>query len=282
METKKLPELTAENYYSPEMAEAYYSASQIKAFMDCESAAVAEIKGEHVREKTTALLVGGYIDAHFAGEMDAYRAANPEIFRKGGKLKSEFSQADRIIERLEMDKLAMTMMDGEKQKIVTGRIRLLYKFRAKLDFWLDAQKVASIWQNFPGMDMLRGQKGAIVDLKIVKDVAPMYREGEGRLHFIEYWRYDLQMAIYQELMRQKVGEKVPCFILAATKQDPPDIGLFQIPQEWMDFQLEQLKKMLPDIDEAKQGRRIPDQCGKCAWCRKIKVLREPVTPEVEY
>lgn len=279
MNGKTMPEVTAENYYSPEMARKYYSVSQIKAFMDCESAAVAEIKGEHVREKTPALLVGGYIDAYFAWEMDEYREAHPEIFKKGGMLKSEFVQAEQIIERIEQDTLAIDMMTGEAQKIVTGKIAG-YPFKAKLDFWLMDECCEDIADRWPGMDMLRGQKGAIVDLKIVKDFSPMYREGEGRMHFIEYWRYDLQMSIYQELMRQQVGEKVPCFILAATKQDPPDIQLYQIPQEWMDFQMEQLKKMLPDIDEAKQGRRIQDQCGKCAWCRQIKVLREPVMPEV--
>lgn len=59
--------LTAENYYSREANEAYYSASQIKQFMECPACAMAEIRGEHERKKTASLLVGGYIDAYFAG-----------------------------------------------------------------------------------------------------------------------------------------------------------------------------------------------------------------------
>jgi len=56
--------LTAENYFSQENNMKYMGASQFKSFMNCEAAALAEIKGEFEREKTVALLVGSYVDAH--------------------------------------------------------------------------------------------------------------------------------------------------------------------------------------------------------------------------
>ena len=95
--------------------------------------------------------------------------------------------------------------------------------------------------------------GCIVDLKVMKDFEPMFRQEEGRLSFVEYWRYDLQMAIYQELMRQEMGSKVPCYILAASKQDPPDLTLVQVPQELLDFNLKWLTDRLPDINLIKTG-----------------------------
>lgn len=270
--------LTAENYYSPEAAQRYYSASQIKQFIECEKAALADIRGEIVKPKTPALLVGGYIDAHFAGEMEQFRAANPEIFTKLGMLRSDYQKAEQVIERIERDPLAMALMEGEKQRIVTGMIGG-FPFRAKLDIWMDREQCLKVAQEYPEMGELAECAGAIVDLKVMKDFEPMYRQEEGRISFIEYWRYDLQMAIYQALMRAERGaQDIPCYILAATKQDPPDLCLVKIPQELLDFNLEQLTKRLPDIDEVKRGDYEPDECGKCCWCRQTKRLSGPTIP----
>ena len=56
--------LTNENYFSPENNLTYMSASQFKSFRHCESAALAELRGEYKREVTDALLIGSYVDAH--------------------------------------------------------------------------------------------------------------------------------------------------------------------------------------------------------------------------
>lgn len=266
--------LTAENYYSREANQAYYSASQIKQFMECPACAMAELRGEYERKKTPSLLVGGYIDAHFSGEMEAFRRENPGIFTRVGTLKADYVQAEEIIARIERDPLAMRLLDGEKQRIVTGEIAGL-PVKAKLDVWLDAEKARAIAADYPGMEALTFADGAIVDMKVMKDFEPMYRQEEGRISFIEYWRYDLQMAIYQELMRKETGHQVPAFILAASKQDPPGLTLVQIPQELLDFNLMQLTKRLPEYEEVKSGREEPEACGKCAYCRKHHFLDGP-------
>ena len=72
--------LTAENYYTSEASKAYMSVSQLKAFDNCEAAAIAEINGEYRNTKTTALLVGGYVDAFFAGETEQFKEENPDLF----------------------------------------------------------------------------------------------------------------------------------------------------------------------------------------------------------
>lgn len=263
--------LTPDNYYSQQANRAFFSVSQVKQFDACEACAMAELTGEYVREKTAALLVGGYVDAYFSGELDTFKIENPEIFTKKGELRIEYLQAENIIARIERDALAMRMLSGEKQQILTGQITGL-SFKAKLDCWLDEASAHEIAKAFPEMAELLFSAGAIVDLKIVKDFAPLYREGEGRLNFIEYWGYDLQMAVYQELKRQQIGEQVPCFILAATKERVPDLGLFQVPQSLMDANLILLKDRLPHLAAVKDGKEMAEACGSCDHCKTVKEL----------
>lgn len=263
--------LTPANYYSLQANRAYFSISQVKQFDACEACAMAELAGEYAKEKTAALLVGGYVDAHFSGELEAFKAENPEIFTKKGELRSEYQQAENIIARIERDDLAIHMLSGEKQQIITGKIAG-QPFKAKLDCWLEEASVHEIAKAFPEMAELLFSAGAIVDLKIVKDFAPLYRDGEGRLNFIEYWGYDLQMAVYQELKRQQIGEQVPCFILAATKERIPDLGLFQVPQSLMDANLVLLKDRLPHLTAVKDGRETAEACGSCDHCKTVKEL----------
>lgn len=263
--------LTPENYYSLRANQEFFSVSQVKQFDSCEACAMAELAGEYVREKTAALLVGGYVDAHFSGELEAFKSENPEIFTKKGELRSEYQQAENIIARIERDALAMRMLSGEKQQILTGQIAG-FPFKAKLDCWLDEASAHEIAKSFPEMGELFFSAGAIVDLKIVKDFVPLYRDGEGRLNFIEYWGYDLQMTVYQELKRQQIGEQVPCFILAATKERVPDLGLFQVPQSLMDANLVLLKDRLPHLADVKVGREPAEACGSCDHCKTVKEL----------
>jgi len=101
--------LTAENYHSPEANREYLSVSQYKDFvgtlgqLGCEEYALAKIDGAWEDETTTALLVGSYVDAHFEGTLDIFKAKHPEIFTKTGELKSDYKRANDIINRIERD-----------------------------------------------------------------------------------------------------------------------------------------------------------------------------------
>ena len=79
--------LTDENYFSKEMNMKYMSASQFKDFLKCPACAMAKLKEEWKQEKTTALMVGSYVDASYEGTLDIFKAKNPEIFKKDGELK---------------------------------------------------------------------------------------------------------------------------------------------------------------------------------------------------
>lgn len=263
--------LTPSNYYSASANMAYYSVSQIKSFLDCPSCAMAELHGEYVRPKTSALLVGGFVDAYISGEIKQFCDENPEIFTKKGDLKTEFVKATEIIKRINRDELAMMMLNGKKQQIFTGHIDG-YPFKAKLDVLLDGDQCKAIAAKFPNMGELLFEDGAIIDTKVIKDFDPLYKPEAGRMHFITYWRYDLQGAVYQEIVRQRIGRRLPFYILAATKQDPSDIGLFRVGQADMDVQMDSLRRDLPDIDMIKRGKAQPERCESCAWCRQSRVL----------
>lgn len=211
--------LNGENYFSKEANRKYMSVSQFKVFSKCEFAALEEVEGRYSRAESTALLVGSYVDAFFEGTLELFIQKHPEIKKRDGSLKADYVQAELIIDRLKSDPLFMEYMSGEKQVIFTGEIEGI-DVKCKVDS-LHADK--------------------IVDLKVMKDFKPIYVPGEGRLNFIEAWQYSLQGAVYQELVFQNTGKRLPFYIAAATKEVTTDIGIFEVPQEVLDVQLEIFK-----------------------------------------
>ena len=55
-----------------------------------------------------------------------------------------------------------------------------------------------------------------------------YTKDYGYMNFIEYWGYDLQAAVYQEVVYQNTGERLPFFVAAASKEEETDIELIWI------------------------------------------------------
>lgn len=251
--------LTNENYFSPENQMKYMGVSQFKAFEKCEAAALAELTGEYRREKTVSLLVGSYVDAHFEGTLDVFKAQNPEIFTKKGELKAEYRKAEEIIQRIERDPLFVTFLSGERQVIMTGEIEGV-PVKIKIDSY-HAGKM-------------------LVDLKIMKDFQPVYVPEQGRLSWIEAWGYDLQGAAYQEIVRQNTGDKLPFYLAAATKEKETDIDIIEIPQPYLDVSLEHFKENVIRYDGIKKGLFQPNRCEKCDYCKQTKVLTAPRSMEV--
>lgn len=252
--------LTTRNYFSKKANQHYFSVSQYKSFLKCPACAIAEIKGKYKREQTTALLVGSYIDSYFEGSLDRFIKKNPEMFKKNGTLKADFQQAEEIIKRLLKDKLFMKYMNGRKQVIMTGEIcGVPVKIKT---------------------DVLHDDK--IVDLKIVKDFENIRNDEEGWLPWYEFWKYDLQGAVYQEIVRQNVGKQLPFYLNAATKEKVTDLDIIHIPQKMMDFQLEKVKADIVRFDAMKKGIIEADRCGKCEWCKQTKKLTEPTEADELY
>ena len=252
--------LTKRNYFSRKANKEFMSVSQFKSFEKCPNSAMAELNGKYKREKTTALLVGSYVDAYFEGTLNAFQKQNPEIFKKDGTLKAEYIQANAIIERIERDKLFMKYLSGESQVIMTGNI---CGVPVKI-------KVDSL---HPDM---------IVDLKIVKDFENIYDSEKGLVPWFEYWGYDLQGAVYQEIVRQNTGKQLPFYLAAATKEKTTSIDVVHIGQKYLDFAFDRFKRYVEMFDAMKKKIIEPDRCEKCEYCKISKVITAPTEADEYY
>ena len=252
-------ELTNENYYSAEADMAYMSVSQFKdmhgsyGITGCERTAMMRLKGLYPKKEGLPLLVGGYVDAYFEGTLDAYKENHPEMFKKDGTLKADFVRADYIIERVQKDPMFMYYMSGEKQKIMTGEIEGI-KWKIKIDSLLP---------------------DTIVDLKVMSEIGKKkWVQDIGEfLDFIRYWGYDIQGAVYQEIVYQNTGKRLPFVIAAVTKEEPePDIELIEVDQIFLDEAMSIVRSNAPRIADIKKGIVQPTQCFTCPCCRRDKVL----------
>lgn len=254
--------LTTENYFSPEKNWKYCGSSQYKDFFGstgkhgCEAMAMAKLKGEWESEKTTALLVGSYVDAYFEGSLDLFKAQNPEIFTKAGTLKAEFKKAEEIIQVAEQDEVFMQFMSGEKQVSMKGEIAGV-PFKIRIDSYLAGK--------------------AIVDLKTMASIRKFeWVKDIGKVNFVEYWGYDIQGAIYQEIERQNSGEKLPFFIAALSKEKVTDKEVIWLPDNMLSDRLKEIESNMPRLKALKAGEVEPVRCENCDYCTATRKLTGPI------
>jgi hypothetical protein len=244
--------LTNENYYTQEMNLEYMSASQFKDFMKCELNALDNIKKP--KEPTKDMLVGSYVDAFFTDDFEKFKENTPQIFKKDGTLLKDFEKANDIIQAISQDKMFYDAINGEHQAIMTGEISGV-KFKIKIDSLLS-------W--------------AIVDLKVMASILEkIWDETRHRyVDFVEKYGYDIIGAIYQEIVRQNIGKKLPFILAVATKEDGIDKALIQIDQYYLDKALDFVKENCEHYDMVKKGLIKPSGCGHCVTCRKAKKVSE--------
>ncbi|RTL04619.1 hypothetical protein EKK58_09930 [Candidatus Dependentiae bacterium] len=253
--------ITNDNYYSIETNKEYLSVSQFKDFAGtigikgCESKALAKINGEWVDKTTTAMLIGAYIDAHFSGTLNIFKAKNPEIFKKDGELKAEFIKANDVIKRIERDEYFMQFLQGDNQNIFTGEL-FGAKWKCKLDFI---------------------NQYAISDLKVMANIRDMFWIKDfGHVSWVTYWGYDIQAAVYQRIVEINTNKRLPFFIACASKEEYPDIEILGFTQQDLDNVLYQLPEKVKRILDIKEGLIEPIRCETCDYCRHTKVLTQPI------
>lgn len=250
--------LTNKNYYSQKANQVYFSVSQVKDFLKCEACAMAKIEGEWSEPPSTAMLIGSYVDSYFEGTLEDLKARTPEIFKKDGTLKSDYVKAEKIMQRVEKEELFMNCMSGEKQVIMTGEL-FGANWKIKMDSFIPHE--------------------AIVDLKVVQKLRDVSYKNGWKQSFIEKWGYDLQLGIYQEIVRQNTGEMLPCIIAAVDKQDYPDLDCILIPDEQLEFQRRELRWKMQRIIDVKNYNEKPKRCGVCDYCRATKKLEKLIFPD---
>lgn len=235
---KMLPKLTESNYYDRSSDLAYMSVSQYKSFMNCEARTMAKLNGEYEDKKSNALLFGSYVDSAIEGTLEQFKIENPQIFKKNGELYAEFAKAEEIVRLIKDNELFMKFLGGEKQVILTFNL-FDVDWKIKMDSFV--------------------RDICITDLKTAAST-------EG----IVKWRYDIQGAVYQKGAELNDLGKLPFYLAVATKEDIPDLNIFQIPQSTLDLALMEVEENLPHIMEVKSGKIAPTRCEKCDYCKRTR------------
>ncbi len=256
-------QMTDQNYYSQEANLEFMSVSQYKDFagtygkMPCEYTAMEKLAGRWKEEETTALLVGSYVDTYFEGTLEGFKREHPSLFKRDGGLKADYTKADEIIKRIEKDQYFMRYMSGQKQVIMTGEM-FGVKWKIKIDSYIPDT--------------------AIVDLKVMSSITEMkWVRDIGYLDFVRYWGYDTQGAVYQEIVRQNTGKKLPFYIAAATKEKEPDIRIIHVTDNYLQEALYAVETNMPRVLRVKSGEAEPDRCELCGCCRHNRVLTRPIS-----
>jgi len=257
--------LNANNYYDVATDWPYQSKSWFWKFMQCEAEALAELKGEwEPNRKLTPLVMGNYLHSYFESQEAHERFVQEnvkEIFKYGNPekgLKSEFKQAEKMINTLEHDENFKALYQGDKEVPVTGEL-FGVKWKGKIDC----------------LDL---ERGIFLDLKTVDDIHKKHWSDKQKAYvsFAEDGGYDMQMAVYQELIEQTFGVRCQPFIIAVSKQDIPDKGIFSIPEYLLDKGLQEIDELQPHIQAVKDGTEKPVACGHCDYCRAAKQLDDIV------
>lgn len=271
MNNNTLHNLTDDNYLSSEMNRKYSGSSQIKAFIECEAREMAILNGEWAKEESSeAMLQGSYVHAWSEGKLQEFIAEHPEIMASKGKnaggLKASFQICDTIIDVLKNDKAIYSIISQcEKEFIYTGEI---FGLPIKIK-----------------VDLLNKEKKYFADLKVMRNISDYVWSDYFRrkVNFILAWRYDWQMAIYCEIIRQNLGSYFTPHIIAVSKEEVPDKALIVFETEdenslkdFVKTTLEELEPYILRVKELKEGQAEPIRCERCDYCKSTKMITEPV------
>ena len=249
--------LTQENYFSKEANQEYISVSQFKAFAECEAQALhnIEIGGENEKQ---AFLEGKLFENWVAGDRALFMAQHPEMISTrgatAGQLKAEFNKVIKAAERfLEQDFFKDIINKCEKQVILTGEI--------------EGVKVKC------ALDLFDRETNSIYDIKCMKDFKEQWNKSE-KLYVPWYYIYGyvLQLAVYREIVRQNFGEPKEIGLMAASKEEEPDLQAKSFSSELLDLELEYFKNNVKRYNDIKKGIVAPTYCGECSYCKSIKQI----------
>jgi hypothetical protein len=248
--------ITENNYFSPEMSQAYMSVSQFKSFMKCEAMALAELKGEYKRPESSALLLGSFVDEMLTGTEKSLAKFTEEnytkLFKKNGEPYADAQKAIDVVERIKKQPLMMEYLSGKHQQIMTGEIAGV-PFKIKMDSY---------------------HKDKIVDLKYMASLrSPNLFDS-----MVKYWGYDIQGAVYQEIVFQNTGKRLPFYLNIGTKETNPHLEIAEVMQYDLDEALETAIKLAPRFQAIKNGEIEPERCEEydCIYCNETRIITEPI------
>ena len=211
---------------------------------------MAQLRGEYTHEPGKSMLMGSYIDSAVEGTLPQFKAEHPEIYLKdGSRLRAEYRRADEILKAMKEQPLFMEFLEGDKQSIFTGTIAGV-PFKAKTD-------------------VINYDKGRIVDLKTTGGFTHFWdSENDDYMNLVYNWGYQIQGAIYQELVRQKLDDTFPFYLAIVTTEKVPDFRLVEVDQWILDNTLEKIKLDVNKFQAIKDGIFDPERCEYCDYCVK--------------
>ena len=245
------------NYYGPKASREFMSVSQYKTFCQCEARAMAELSGAYERPESSALLLGSFVDEMLTGTKKSrekfIEEHRSELYKKNGEPYADTAKALEAIERVKKQPLMMQLLGGRHQKIMTGEIAGV-PFKIKMDAYKEGQFIA----DFKYMRSLRSPNM----------FEPMVR----------YWNYIAQGAVYQEIVFQNTGKRLPFYLVIATKETPIHLEVCEIKQYDLDEELENIKKRVGRFQAIKRGEIAPERCEEydCDYCTETRVITEPI------
>ncbi len=275
--------LTNKNYYGAKANSEFMSVSQFKQFKKCEAMALAELKGEYERSKSKALLLGSFVDEMLTGtkksKISFIVENRAEIFQKSSKISkytndelvvllndysldvfntdnnpyTEIVQALETVEKIKKQPLMKKHFNSKHQTIMTGEIAGI-PFKIKMD-------------NYKPNEFIADGK-YMASLRSPNLFEPM----------VKYWGYDIQGAIYQEIVFQNTGKCLPFYLDIATKETPTHLAVAEIKQYDLDEALETVKALAPHYQAIKNGEKEPERCGEydCNYCTETIIITEPL------
>ena len=273
--------LTSKNYYANKANDAFMSVSQFKDFRKCEAMALAKIRGEYESSPSKALILGSFVDEMLTGtkrsKMEFVLENRDQLFQKSSKLTlcedkdflvfdspmsifhpankpyAEVVQALETIERIKKQPLMMKHFKSRHQTIMTGEIAGV-PFKIKMDNYKPGQFISDLKY--------------MASLRSPNLFEPM----------VKYWGYDIQGAVYQEIVRQNTGKRLPFFLDIATKETPAHLAVAEINQFDLDEALEIVKAHAPRYQSIKNGEIEPEKCGEygCNFCTEHEIITEPI------
>ena len=275
--------LNNKNYYGAKANNEFMSVSQFKQFQKCEAMALAELNGEYIRPKSKALLLGSFVDEMLTGtkksqiqfivdnRLDIFQKSSKiskytdeeltvllndyllDVFNADNKPYAEIVQALETIAKIKKQPLMMKHFKSKHQTIMTGEIAGV-PFKIKMDNYK------------PGEFIADGKYMA--SLRSPNLFEPM----------VKYWGYDIQGAVYQEIVYQNTGKRLPFYLDIATKESPSHLAVAEIKQYDLDEALEIVKALAPRYQEIKMGKIQPNRCDEydCNYCTETNIITEPI------
>lgn len=233
------------------MSDTEMSYSEFKRFCECPACAMSGWKPP----LSEALLVGSYIDQGFTGTEESrakwLEEFGSKVFKKNGEPYAYISKADVAIEAVKRQPLMMHYLDGEHQREWHG-------------------KIAGV--PFHGFTDVYKKGEFIADLKYVKDMrSPNLFES-----LVHYYKYDVQGAIYRELVRQETGETLPYYLVIVTKESVPRVAVAEISNDDLNQALGEVERRAPYFWKIKNGEEPAQRCEQCDWCASTVVLTAPI------